>query len=144
VLETRLALEVSVARLAARRAAANPAELNRLRVAVEALERVADPAEVPAELDAAFHRGVAALTGNRYLMRALEPIWESLAGRALAATWSPEATGRTATEHRAIYEALVVGDGELAAFAMERHLRSLAATILDDSVFDGPSPRYYA
>ena len=63
---------------------------------------------------------------------------------ALSATWSPEATQRTATEHRAIYEALVAGDGELAAFAMERHLRSLAAAILDDAASDGPPPRFYA
>jgi DNA-binding FadR family transcriptional regulator len=43
----------------------------------------------------------------------------------LGGSWSAEATHRTASEHRAIYEALLVGDGELAAFTMERHLRSL-------------------
>jgi GntR family transcriptional repressor for pyruvate dehydrogenase complex len=148
VLDARLAVEVSIARLAARRAATNHAVLKRLRVTVEALERVATPAEVPAELDAAFHRDVAALTGNRYLTQMLEPIWTTIASPSLAAaleaSWSPEATRRTAAEHRAIYEALVAGDGELAGFAMERHLRSVAAATLDDSAFDGPPPRFYA
>jgi GntR family transcriptional repressor for pyruvate dehydrogenase complex len=139
---------VSLARLAARRAAGSPAGLNRLRVDVEALERVADPAAVPLELDAAFHRDVAALSGNRYLMAVLEPVWTTIASPSVAAIldrkWSPEATHRTAAEHRAIYEALLAGDGELASFAMERHLRSLAAAMLDDSAYEGPPPRFYA
>ena len=62
----------------------------------------------------------------------------------LQRSWSSEDTRRTASEHRAIYEALRVGDPELAAFAMERHLRSLIAAMFDDGAFDGPPPRFYA
>jgi len=148
VLNARLAVEVSVARHAARQSAGDRRGLKRLRVNVEALERVSDPTAVPVALDAAFHRDVAALTGNRYLARMLEPVWATMESpamaEALSGAWSAEATRRTATEHRAIYEALRVGDAELAAFAMERHLRSVAAAILDDTAFQGPPPRFYA
>jgi DNA-binding FadR family transcriptional regulator len=148
VMEARICLEVAVVRLAARRAPADRDGLEQVRVAVEALERVADPSEVAVEIDVAFHRGVAALTANSYLIRLMEPIWETM-NQALIATllrrsWSPDDTRRTAAEHRAVYEALRVGDGELAAFAMERHLRALVAALFEDGAFDGPPPRFYA
>jgi GntR family transcriptional repressor for pyruvate dehydrogenase complex len=91
---------------------------------------------------------VVALTGNAYLCQVVEPIWRTM-DQALIATllrrnWKAEDTIRTASEHRAIYEALRVGDAELAAFAMERHIRALIAAIFEDGPFDGPPPRYYA
>jgi len=148
VLEARLALEVAVARLAARRAETNPALLDRVRLSVEALERVADPDHMPVAIDVDFHRGVAELTGNGYLAGLLQPIWaamnQALLARRFRRRWSAEDTRRTAVEHRAVYEALRVGDVELAGFAMERHLRSLVAAMFDDGAFDGPSPRFYA
>jgi len=148
LLEARLALEVAVARLAARRAEANPARLERVRLSVEALERVADPEDLPVAIDVDFHRGIAELTGNGYLAGLLEPIWAAMSQAPLTTLyrrrWSAEDTRRTAVEHRAVYEALRVGDVELAGFAMERHLRSLVAAMLEDGAFDGPSPRFYA
>lgn len=148
LLEARLALEVAVARLAARRAEADPAQLERVRLSVEAMERVADPEDLPVAIDVDFHRGVAELTGNGYLAGLLEPIWSAMKQAPLATLvrrrWSAEDTRRTAVEHRAVYEALRVGDVELAGFAMERHLRSLVAAMLEDGAFDGPSPRFYA
>ena len=148
VMEARITLEVAIARLAARRAPTDRAALEHLRLTVEALERVADPREVAVDIDVDFHRGVAALTGNGYLIGLVEPIWETM-NQALLATllrrsWSAQDTYRTASEHRAIYEALRVGDGELAAFAMERHLRSLVAALFEDGAFEGPPPRFYA
>ena len=91
---------------------------------------------------------MARLTGNDYLVRLLEPMWETM-GQALFITlarraWSADDTRRTATEHRAIYEALAAGDSELAAFAMERHLRGLMATLFEDEAFEGPPPRFFA
>jgi DNA-binding FadR family transcriptional regulator len=148
VLEARLAFEVAAARLAARRAHSDREGLENLRRAVEALERVASPEEMPVEIDADFHRGVAELTGNPYLARLLEPVWatmeQALLATLLQRSWSSDDTRRTAGEHRAIYEALRVGDPELAAFAMERHLRSLIAAMFEDGAFDGPPPRFYA
>jgi DNA-binding FadR family transcriptional regulator len=147
-METRLVLEVAVARLAGRRARLDREGMEQVRVSVEALERIADPELPPDELDRDFHGAVARLTGNDYLVRLLEPMWETM-GQALFTTltrraWTPEDTSRTATEHRAIYEALAVGDSELAAFAMERHLRGLMATLFEDEAFEGPPPRFFA
>jgi DNA-binding FadR family transcriptional regulator len=147
-METRLVLEVAVARLAAKRAPLNPGGLEEVRVSVEALERTANPEALPDELDRDFHRAVTSLTGNEYLVSLLDPMWGTIS-QALYTTlrrrsWSPEQTRRTAAEHRAVYEALRAGDPELAAFAMERHLRGLVATLFDDGSFEGPPPRFFA
>ena len=148
VFESRLVVEVAAARLAARRAATSRDELEDVRLAVEALERAADPAELPLAIDVDFHRSVVAVAGNAYLASLFQPIWRTM-GEALITTllkrnWTAADTARTASEHRGIYEALRVGDAELAAFAMERHLRSLIATIFEDGPFDGPPTRFYA
>lgn len=148
VMETRLVIEVAVARLAARRAVASGEALEQVRVAVEALERTAHPEDLPDELDRDFHRAVAALTGNEYLLGLLEPMWDTL-GQALYTTmrqraWTAELTRATAREHRAIYEALRAGDPELSAFAMERHLRALMAALFEEGSFEGPPPRFFA
>ncbi|HVY62695.1 MAG TPA: FadR/GntR family transcriptional regulator, partial [Planctomycetota bacterium] len=129
LMETRLVLEVAVARLAAKRAPLSHGALDELRASVEALERTATPEAFPDELDRDFHATVARLTGNDHLCSLLEPLWGAL-GQELFTTlgrrsWTAESTARTAVEHRAIYEALRAGDPELAGFAMERHLRAL-------------------
>jgi len=147
-MEARLVLEVAVARLAAKRARASRDGLGAVRASVEALERVAEPDSMPWELDRDFHRAVVRLTGNEYLARLLEPMWEALDTTLQRAprrrAWTAEHTLRTAREHRAIYEALGAGDPELAAFAMERHLRALMATLFEDETFEGPPPRFFA
>jgi GntR family transcriptional repressor for pyruvate dehydrogenase complex len=147
-METRLVLEVAIARLAARRAPLSPDRLEEVRVSVEALERTASPEVPPVELDCDFHRAVTQLTANDYLAGLLEPLWATM-GQALYTTlhqrrWSADDTRRTAAEHRAVLEALRAGDPELAAFAMERHLRALMATLFDDEAFEGPPPRFFA
>ena len=55
-----------------------------------------------------------------------------------------ELTSLPDDEVLAIYEALRVGDAELAAFAMERHLRSLVASMFDDGAFTTITPRRVA
>ena len=99
---------------------------------------------LPDELDRDFHRGIVGLTGNEHLIALLEPMWDTMR-QALYTTlgrrsWSPQHTQRTAVEHRAIYEALRAGDPELAAFAMERHLRALMATLFEDEAFEARRP----
>jgi DNA-binding FadR family transcriptional regulator len=148
VMETRLVLEVAVARLAAKRAPGAPEALEDVRATVEALERTASPETVPDELDCDFHRAVVRLTGNEYLTALLDPMWETTSQGLFAAlrrrSWSSEDTVRTAAEHRSVFEALRAGDPELAGFAMERHLRALMATLFDDGAFEGPPPRFFA
>jgi GntR family transcriptional repressor for pyruvate dehydrogenase complex len=147
-METRLSIEVAVVRLAARRAPSNPEELENVRIAVESLERVANPEQFPSEVDIEFHRAIARLTGNGYLIDLLAPLWatmaQSLYQALLRREWTVESTQRAGADHRSIYEALRIGDPELAAFAMERHLRALLAVLFDDDGFEGPPPRFYA
>ena len=147
-METRLTLEVAAVRLAARRAPSHPEGLKQVRLPVECLERVANPDEHSAEIDIDFHRAVARLTGNAYLIAVLEPLWSTMAQplyqTLLRREWTVEKTKRAAVDHRSIFEALRVGDAELAAFAMERHLRFLLAVLFDDEGYEGPPPRFYA
>ena len=145
-METRLVLEVAVARLSPLRAAVRRDGLEELRLSVEASSgsRIR---RRPGQLDRDFHRGIVGLTGNEHLIALLEPMWETMRYTTLGRrSWSPEHTQRTAVEHRAIYEALRAGDPELAAFAMERHLRALIAALFEDEAFDPPpasSPRIH-
>ena len=147
IMETRLTLEVAVVRLAARRAQAGE-DLELLRAIVEALERVRDRASFPARIDLAFHRTVAQLAANPYLAGLLAPLWETMGSTIPPAfasrRWSEDDTARAAVEHRAIFEALRVGDAELAGFAMERHLRAELARLVDETSVDGPPPRFFA
>ena len=148
VMETRLLIEVGVARAAARRAVLDPGGVELVRASVEALERAAEPGVFPDELDAAFHRSLVALTGNDYLAGLLEPIWEAMSEGLFVTlhnvSWTAADSARIATEHRAIFESVRVGDGELAAFAMERHLRAAMAKMFSDDADDAPPPRYFA
>src|SRR3954452_7896293 len=117
VLEARLALEPAVARLAAARAQQNEAA-EKLLVAMEA-----EPVDIAIwnASDRLFHRQLAAMTGNPVLLAFADhvaslmdqPLWQRLRDDSIAVS------GRTrlhVAEHRMIYEAIVAGDGEAAAF----------------------------
>ncbi len=143
----RLVLEVAAARLAGRRSYAGPAALELVQATVESLERWVDGQSFPTRVDVAFHRAVVQSAANPYLADLLAPLWQALAATvapALASQWTREHTVRMAAEHRAVLEALRVGDGELAAFAMERHLRSELARLGDRVSVEGPPPRFFA
>ena len=148
VMETRLLIEMGVARVAARRAALDPGGVELVRAAVEALERTADPDVFPDELDAAFHRALVTLNRNDYLDALLAPIWDAMTQGLFVTmqnmSWTALDTKRIAAEHRVILECVQSGDGELAAFAMERHLRAAMAKLFSDDAEDGPPPRYFA
>jgi DNA-binding FadR family transcriptional regulator len=49
-----------------------------------------------------------------------------------------------AAQHRAVFEALRVGDAELAGFEMERHLRSELARLINAGSSEGPPSRFFA
>jgi DNA-binding FadR family transcriptional regulator len=146
VMEARLAVEVAAARLAARRSRRGE-DLELLRAIVEALERAADRELYPGKIDLAFHRTVTQLTGNSYLGDLMAPLWGSIGSTiasALEVPWTADDTTRVAAEHRAVFEALRAGDPELAGFAMERHLRSELAKLVDEASVDGPPRRFFA
>jgi GntR family transcriptional repressor for pyruvate dehydrogenase complex len=147
VMETRLVVEVGAVRLAARRVERRGEDLDLLRAIVEALERRADHVSYPVEIDVAFHRAIVQLTGNDHLVGLVAPCWKSASATIAAARvspWTPEDSARMAAQHRAVFEALRVGDAELAAFALERNLRAELARLVEDTSADGPPARFFA
>lgn len=128
VLEARLALEPAVARLAAARAQPDEAA-EKLLAAMEA-----EPVDIATwnASDRLFHRQLAAMTGNPVLLAfadhvaALmdEPLWQRLRDDSIA---QPGRTRIHVAEHRMIYEAIVAGDAEAAAFYSVQHINRVRA-----------------
>ena len=128
VLEARSQLEPAIARLAAQRAQPDPAVEN-LLTAMEAALDSEDPAARATwnASDRLFHRQLAAMTGNPVLLAfadhvaALmdEPLWQRLRDDSIA---TPGRTRIHVAEHRMIYEAIVEGNAEAAAFYSAQHI----------------------
>jgi DNA-binding FadR family transcriptional regulator len=128
VLEARLALEPAVARLAAARGVPDETA-EKLLAAMEA-----EPVDIATwnASDRLFHRQLAAMTGNPVLLAFAdhvaslmdEPLWQRLRDDSIAQA------GRTrihVAEHRMIYEAIVAGDAEAAAFYSVQHINRVRA-----------------
>lgn len=128
VLEARAQLEPCVARLAAARGQRDEAAEN-LLAAMEA-----EPVDIATwnTSDRLFHRQLAAMTGNPVLLAFADhvaglmdqPLWQRLRDDSIAVE------GRTrihVAEHRMIYEAIVAGDAEAAAFYSLQHINRVRA-----------------
>ena len=123
VLEARLQLEPAVARLAAARGQRDSAAENLL----DAME--AEPVDIATwnSSDRLFHRQLAAMTGNPVLLAFADhvatlmdqPLWQRLRDDSIAV---PGRTRIHVAEHRMIYEAIVAGDAEAAAFYSTQHI----------------------
>ncbi len=125
LLEARRLLEAEAAALAAQRIA--PAQVAELHALIEAMPGCADVEEF-VENDLAFHRTIAAATGNSVVSKLLE----SISGRTIRARiWRGITEGgaidRTVAEHRAICDAIEHGSPELARAWMTAHLASVEA-----------------
>jgi DNA-binding FadR family transcriptional regulator len=123
VLEAREQLEPAVARLAAARAQRDEtAEGLLAKMEVEPVVIATWNAS-----DRLFHRQLAAMTGNPVLLAfadhvaALmdEPLWQRLRDDSIA---TPGRTRIHVAEHRMIYEAIVEGNAEAAAFYSAQHI----------------------
>jgi len=147
IMEARLVFEVGAVRLAARRALRSREDLGLLAAIVEALEQIEDVDAFPVDIDVAFHRAILRLARNTQLEGLVEPAWPASAAASAAAArgvWTADDTARIAAQHRAVYEALRLGDAELAAFEMERHLRTELARLIDASSTGSPPTRFFA
>jgi GntR family transcriptional repressor for pyruvate dehydrogenase complex len=146
VMEARLVFEVGAVRLAARRAQRSREDLGLLAAIVEAVEHLEEQEVFPVETDVAFHRAVLRLARNPHLEELLAPFWavSAAATSAAAQGWTRDDTARLAAQHRAVFEALRIGDAELAGFEMERHLRTELARLADASSTGGPPTRFFA
>lgn len=118
--EARVALEVEMARVAAeKRSAADIADLTAI---IDRQEAARDDAEAFLDLDGAFHRRIATISGN--------PIFEALSQGVFGwmRTFHVEQVRKrglealTLREHRKILEAISLGNAQAAGQCMREHL----------------------
>lgn len=128
-LEVRMLIEPAIARLAARRAQRDP-------LAEEYLKQMADVKDITdplhqarwSESDRLFHRQLAVMTGDQLIAKIAEeinktmaqPLWNRLRDDGI---YDPERIQLYVAEHQLIYEAIVTGDEDAAAFYVEGHLK---------------------
>lgn len=134
--DTRLALEVAAAGLAARRAL--PLEITALEAMLEAERCLPDDARTMTRHNRDFHRMIVSAAHNRYLEKALQPLLDAeellrprkleFEGRAI------EALG----EHERIVAAIAARDADRAEMAARAHV--LNAFKVRMSVFSAPKP----
>jgi len=81
--------------------------------------------------DRAFHRYLASLSENTYIINALNTVWDlsDWVGARILSGWA--GYREVADEHSAVYEFLAVGAAEKAAAAMERHLTGTESRFLE-------------
>ena len=130
VMELRLGVEIESAGLAAERA--GKLQVRAIGAALEAIGRASEAGKSAVDEDLAFHRAIAASTGNREFARFLQFIGRHLIPRRTVSGLPERMGGRRAylaliqEEHRRIFEAIRGRDPRAALDAMRRHLtRSL-------------------
>jgi DNA-binding GntR family transcriptional regulator len=123
LIETRLPIEMEMARLAARRATQSRIEQLRRRLAEGRAFLTGGDREALMALDRDFHRGIAECTGNKVLIDMLENLHQ----RSMILWFvTVSSDGRqydiVQEEHEHVLECIATGDAEAAAEAMRRHL----------------------
>lgn len=97
---------------------------------VQQIEQTRDPIDFQKH-DRAFHRYLASLTNNTYIINALNTVWDlsDWVGASLLYNWG--GFSQAAGEHLAVYEFMTAGEAEKAAAAMERHLNGTESRFLE-------------
>ncbi|UYO94425.1 FadR/GntR family transcriptional regulator [Pollutimonas sp. M17] len=126
LLELRTSLESEAAALAAERR--SPAQLARLRQALEQMGRVVDTQEDGVDADFSFHQEIAQATNNRYFIELFAYLGMMAIPRSRIGMYKSDSAARNAylkkvdLEHQAIFQAIADKDAEGARSAMHRHL----------------------
>lgn len=126
--ELRRALErVVVLKVTPKLTAATMEDLVRI---IKDIEQTKDPIDFQKH-DRAFHRYLASLSENTYIINALNTVWDlsDWVGARILSGWA--GYRQVADEHLGIYELLAVGAAEKAAAAMERHLNGTESRFLE-------------
>jgi GntR family transcriptional repressor for pyruvate dehydrogenase complex len=126
--EIRRCLEVPAARLAAVRRSAE--DLEELTRCMEQHEQ-ATAEEETVRRDSDFHRAIARATGNMLFVRLIEDFQQLLQDQSLALSTLRTRGPTAALEHRTVLQAVIDGDGEAAAAAMDEHLDAVERAIRD-------------
>ncbi len=97
---------------------------------IKDIEQTRDPVDFQKH-DRAFHRYLASLSENTYIINALNTVWDlsDWVGARILSDWA--GYRQVADEHLAVYEYLAMGAAEKAAAAMERHLNGTESRFLE-------------
>lgn len=122
IAETRLAIEVMVARHAAERA--TPADRAALRRVEADMKRAVKGADYPAfsVCNATLHREIQRIAGNETANRILQTLKSHLVRLQYRVILTPGRPATSLAEHRVIVDAICAGDADAAETAMRRHL----------------------
>jgi len=131
--EARLPHEGATAALAAQRATKE--DLKSIETALLAMEEAMDKGNIADKADFEFHLAIAKATGNEFLISILETLHAATrSGMRLTFKMtkldSRECLKRIKEEHRAIYDAIALGDVTTADLAMRYHLQSARNRII--------------
>ncbi|MBV8679795.1 MAG: FadR family transcriptional regulator [Aquitalea sp.] len=128
-LEARMLLEPAIARLAARRAKRSP-EAEHYLAQMKNVQNIDEAAQQAlwSESDRLFHRQLAVMTGDGLMVRIADEIaktmeqqlWQRLRDDAIH---DAARIHLYVAEHQMIYEAIVEGNEDAAAFYVEQHLK---------------------
>lgn len=118
--EMRTVLEGTAARLAAR--AASPVELEELQAINEEMHRAAGQSDVVITLNRQFHRLLLDAARNRFLLRAMATVENTLMILGTSSMAKPDRAREAVAEHREVLDALLARDGAAAEAAMRRHM----------------------
>lgn len=132
--EVRNAIEPVAAGYAARRR--TPEDMARIGDAADILSSAVEAGEGGLKLDIAFHRAIAAATGNEFFVRQLEVVGAQVEGfitvsLGLTRLGSSQRKSAVQLEHRQIVEAIDMGDAELASVYMRYHLSQARRRLTD-------------
>ena len=126
--ELRRALEKTVVITATSKLTSE--DLRDLQRIIGEIEHTRDPIDFQKH-DRAFHRRLAAISDNTYIINALNTVWDlsDWVGASILYNWG--GYSQAAGEHMEVYEFMTVGDAEKAAAAMERHLNGTEMRFLE-------------
>ena len=133
-LELRLALEELSSRLAARNRTED--QMRAIEQTATALGNVFGQGHAAKEADYAFHRAIAAASGNAMLLEALDQLSDRVKGGmnvtlSLTREASDQRRTRVLDEHDRIVHAIRVGDADSAGIAMRYHIDQARNRLLD-------------
>src|SRR6185295_12603864 len=118
--EARFIFEMEMVRLAARKRSTS--DIARLRALLEAQKDASSDLERFVSRDGAFHREIAAISGNPIFPALMEAMFKWLAASYRGAVSVPGLEKLTLQEHAQILEGIVSGNPETAAKHMADHL----------------------
>lgn len=138
LLELRKGIESFAAELASLRQL--PVPLERMDEAVSKMREAAQDADVATlvEADVAFHDALCEGSGNTALAEFVKALGRQLVPERAATFAIPGRPEQSVREHRAILEAVRVGDGQLARLQVLTHLESVQSEIDREIMIYGP------